>query len=156
MDRHVYRVWPQGQASASNTAPVLMLLRWTEQTCDSPVSCQSCQILVTAMGLDTDPTDGPGPGGLRLCHPASLWQFCAYLANLQAGSSDQMREPTPLITRAGMEMLGRGHQRTSIRHDLPGGDPANSIYFASTCVLPDLSPWVANELCVPVRSNRPL
>lgn len=117
---------------------------------------QSWQILITEMGLDTDLTDGPGHGGLRLCHPVCLWQFCACLANLRAGSSDQMREPTPLITRAGMEMLGQGHQPTLIRRDLPGGGPANCICFPSTCVLPDLSPRGVNKLFIPVRFNQPL
>lgn len=147
----VDRVWPQGQASASNTTPVLMLLRWTEQTCDSPVSAS----------ILADSHHSNGHCSYRWTWPwrvqaLSSCLSMAILANLHAGSSDQVREPTPLITRAGMEMLGQGHQPTSIRHDLPGGAPSNCICFPRSYVLADLSPWVVNELFIPVRSNQPL
>lgn len=89
--RSGYGVWPQGQALGANGAsiPMLLGLKWTEQA--SCVCLSSGRPRVTAMGLTSSLADRPC-SGFGIC----LWQFYAYLCDLQTGSLDQTGNPTHL------------------------------------------------------------
>lgn len=103
--RSGYGVWPQGQALGANVASVLtpLGLKWTEQ-CLLRNGTGHCSCRWTR---------------LNLWHPVCLWQFYAYLCDLQTGALRPDGRPHPLLTGGGTRMLALGHQPISAGHDLP-------------------------------------